>query len=225
MRSVRVVPIAVVCIMVVAAGCGGAGAPAATGAKASNPSQTESAWMLKQDMRKLWTDHVVWTRDYVIAAIAGQPDAQSAADRLMRNQEDIGNAVAKYYGDEAGRQLTGLLKQHIGIAVDVVKAAKAGDKAALTQADDRWQQNGVEIADFLSKANPNWPRETLVAMMKKHLETTTTEVVARLDKNWNDDVKAFDAVYDHILDMSDALADGIVKQFPGRFEKTESVTN
>jgi hypothetical protein len=209
--------------MVVAAGCGGGAA--APVAKTSNASQADAAWMLKQDMRKLWTDHVVWTREYIVAAIGGQPEAQSAADRLMRNQEDIGNAVAKYYGDAAGRQLTALLKQHIGIAVDVVTTARAGDKAGFKQADDRWQQNGVEIADFLSKANPNWPRETLVAMMKKHLATTTTEVEARLNKNWNDDVKAFDAVYDHILNMSDALADGIVKQFPEKFGKSENVTN
>jgi hypothetical protein len=42
-------------------------------------------------------------------------------------------------------------------------------------------------------------------------------VVARLTKNWDGDVKAFDAVYNHILKMSDALADGIVKQFPEKF--------
>jgi hypothetical protein len=173
--------------------------------------------MLKQDMRKLWTDHVVWTRDYIVAAAGDQPDAQAAAGRLMKNQEDIGNAVAKFYGAPAGQQLTTLLKQHISIAVDLIKAAKAGDKAAQQQADSKWQQNGVEIADFLSKANPNWPRATLVDMMKKHLATTTDEVVARLTKNWDGDVRAFDAVYDHILHMSDALSDGIVKQFPDKF--------
>jgi hypothetical protein len=54
-------------------------------------------------------------------------------------------------------------------------------------------------------------------MMKKHLSTTTDEVVARLNKNWDADVRAFDAVYDHILHMADALSDGIVKQFPGKF--------
>jgi hypothetical protein len=63
----------------------------------------------------------------------------------------------------------------------------------------------------------NWPRATLVDMMKKHLSTTTDEVVARLTKNRDADVRAFDAVYDHILAMSDSLADGIVKQFPARF--------
>ncbi len=176
-----------------------------------------AAVALRQDMRKLWTDHVVWTRDYTIAAVADQPDAQAAAARLMKNQEDIGNAVGKFYGAPAGQQLTTLLKEHISIAVDLIKAAKAGDKSAQQKADTRWQENGVQIADFLSKANPNWPRATLVEMMKMHLSTTTNEVVARLNKNWQGDVRAFDAVYDHILKMADALADGIVKQFPDKF--------
>ena len=192
--------------------------------KKAAAKDSAAAAALKQDMRKLWTDHVVWTRDYIVAAVGDQPDAQAAATRLMKNQDDIGGAVAKYYGDSAGRQLTSLLKQHISIAVDLIKAAKAGDKAAQQQADTKWQKNGEEIADFLSKANPNWPRATLADMMKKHLSTTTDEVVARLSKKWDEDARAFDAVYDHILHMSDALADGIVKQFPEKFSAAAATT-
>jgi len=177
-----------------------------------------AATKLRQDMRKLWTDHVVWTRDYIIAAVGDQPDAQFAANRLLKNQEEIGAAVAMYYGKPAGDKLTALLKEHITIAVDLIKFAKAGDKASQQQADAKWHRNGEEIADFPSKANPNWPRATLVDMMNTHLSTTTDEVVARLTKNWAADVKAFDAVYEHILAMSDALSDGIVKQFPAKFE-------
>jgi hypothetical protein len=194
-----------------------ADAPQAANTRSMNAVHSDAAGNLKQDMRKLWTDHVVWTRDYIIAALGDQPDAQAAATRLLKNQEDIGKAVATYYGAPAGQQLTTLLKEHITIAVDLIKAAKAGDKSAQQQADSRWQQNGVQIAEFLSKANPNWPRATLVDMMKMHLSTTTDEVVARLNKNWDADVRAFDAVYDHILKMSDALTDGIVKQFPEKF--------
>ena len=184
---------------------------------AAGTMRSDAAAQLRQDMRKLWTDHTVWTRDYIIAAVADQPDAQAAAGRLMKNQEDIGNAIAKYYGAPAGQQLTTLLKEHISIAVDLIKAAKANDKAAQTQADAKWHQNASAIADFLSKANPNWPKATLLAMMNTHLSTTTDEVVARLTKNWDADVKAWDAVYDHILHMADALSDGIVKQFPAKF--------
>ena len=180
------------------------------------------ATQLRQDMRKLWTDHVVWTRDYIVAAVGDQPGAQAAAARLLKNQEDIGAAIAGVYGKPAGDKLTTLLKEHITIAVDVIKFAKAGDKANQSQADAKWKKNGEEIAGFLAKANPNWPRATLVDMMNKHLSTTTDEVVARLTKNWDADVRAFDAVYNHILMMADALTDGILKQHPQKFASTTS---
>lgn len=168
---------------------------------------------LRADMRKLWTDHVVWTREYIVAAIDDAPDTSAAAGRLMKNQEDIGNAIAAFYGRPAGDGLTALLKQHILVAVDVVAAAKAGRQAALVEASERWKNNADDIAAFLSKANPIWPRSTLSEMMAMHLETTTREVVARLSKKWDEDIAAFDEVYKHILAMSDALADGIAAQF------------
>jgi len=172
---------------------------------------------LHQNMRKLWSDHVIWTRDYIVAAVGDQLDVQAAAARLMKNQEDIGAAVASFYGKPAGDRLTSLLKEHIAIATDVIKFAKAGDKASQQQADAKWHRNAEAIADFLSKANTNWPRQSLVDMMNTHLSTTTDEVVARLTKHWDADVQAFDRVYNHILTMADALSDGIVKQFPEKF--------
>ena len=192
-------------------------AMAAAQRSAQPAGRGSAAATLRQDMRKLWTDHVVWTRNYIVAAVGNQPDAQAAANRLMKNQEDIGNAVGSIYGAAAGQQLTTLLKDHIAIAVDLIKAAKAGDKGGQQKADAKWQQNATDIADFLSKANPNWPRATLVDLMKGHLSTTTQEVVARLNKDWEGDVRAYDEVYRHILMMADALTDGIVKQFPDKF--------
>jgi hypothetical protein len=206
------IPLWLLCANVAAAGQTGM-------AKHDDPAAT-----LKQDMRKLWTDHVVWTRDYIIAAVADAPDAAPALNRLMKNQEDMGSAIGKFYGDAAGKQLTTLLKEHIAIAGDLVKAAKAGDQAGQKAADERWQNNAMELAGFLSKANPNWPRATLDDLMKKHLSTTTDEVVARLTKNWDGDVRAFDAVYDHVLHMADALSEGIIKQFPDKFPGVVSTT-
>jgi hypothetical protein len=188
--------------------------PSAT-AQAGSPRMSQQA--LREAMRKLWSDHVIWTREYVVAAVAGTPDAGAAAKRLMKNQEDIGNAVAGFYGKAAGDKLTALLKDHITIAVDVVNAAKAGNQGQLTAANDKWKQNAQDIASFLASANPNWPKAALVDALNMHLETTTREVVARLQKNWDGDVAAFDAVYDHMLHVADVLSDGIVKQFPDRF--------
>jgi hypothetical protein len=170
-------------------------------------------------MRKLWEDHVTWTRLYIVSAAAGLPDAQPAAERLLRNQADIGSAVAPFYGAPAGDKLTALLRSHILIAADLVKAAKANDAAGVDAASARWYANADEIADFLSDANPRgWPRNTLRSEMRHHLDLTLAEAKARLQGDWAADIAAYDTVHDHILGMADVLSGGIVSQFPRRFK-------
>ena len=193
--------------------------PALAQALPHHSADASPATTLRQDMRDLWTDHVIWTRAYVVAAVADQPDATAAATRLLKNQEDIGAAVGAFYGTAAGDHLTALLKEHILIAVDLIKHAKSGNHTAFAATDGKWARNGEDIADYLSQANPNWPREALRQMMTLHLSTTKEEVVARLTQNWSADVRAFDAVYDHILAMADALSEGIIKQFPEKLPR------
>ena len=171
---------------------------------------------LKENMRKLWTDHVVYTRQYIVSTIANDPSASAAATRLMRNQEEIGNAIAPYYGSDAGMRLANLLKAHINIATEVVAAAKAGDNTKLADADRRWHDNAVDIATFLANANPNWSRTDLINMLNEHLSLTTNEAVLRLQKRWTDDVNNFDRIYSQALSMADALTNGIIKQYPAK---------
>jgi hypothetical protein len=188
-----------------------------------NASSTEVFAMtksdtLRQDMRKLWTDHAVLTHSYIVSAMSNSPDKTAIATRLLKNQDDIGNAVATYYGRDAGNQLTTLLKSHITTAVDIVEDARTNNQAKLKTDSDTWNANGKEIADFLATANPNWPKADMESMMQKHLDTTTDELMARVNKDWEGEVKAFDTVYAHILAMADGLSDGIIKQFPNKFQ-------
>ena len=169
-------------------------------------------------MRKLWEDHVTWTRLYIVSAAAGLPDAQPTAQRLLQNQTDIGNAIKPFYCDAAGERLTALLKQHILIAADLVTAAKAGNTSGVQTASAKWNTNADEIADFLSGANPKqWPRATMRSTMRHHLDLTLREAQARLKGDWAADIAAYDAVHLHILGMADVLSAGIIKQFPKKF--------
>jgi hypothetical protein len=115
---------------------------------------------LNAAMRRLWADHVIWTRQYVVAAVGGYPDADAAAARLLKNQEDIGNAVVPFYGESAGTALTDLLKQHISIAVELIEAAKAGDQDTFQEKDAAWDGNAREIAGFLGGPIRIGPRTT-----------------------------------------------------------------
>lgn len=189
---------------------------------ASSPkAEPESAGgvALQGAMRKLWEDHIIWTRVFIISALADLPDKAAATDRLLQNQVDIGNAIKPFYGDAAGDKLTTLLKEHITTAAEVVAAAKAGDKAKLDDASKRWLANADQIAAFLSDANPkNWPRAEMQKMMHDHLTLTTNEVVARLQGNWAADIAAYDKVHEQILHMADMLSAGIIKQHSAKFK-------
>ena len=173
---------------------------------------------LRQDMRKLWEDHITWTRLAVISLTTDAPDTQATVGRLLRNQADIGEAFRPFYGKAAAKQLTELLREHILIAADLIAAAKKGDQGAVASEQARWQANADEIAVFLSKANPrSWKLPAMKAMMRTHLALTTIEVVARLQKSWPADVRTYDRIHVQILHMADMLSDGLVAQFPNRF--------
>jgi hypothetical protein len=169
-------------------------------------------------MRKLWEDHITWTRLAIVSFAAGLPDLQATEARLLANQTDIGNAVKPYYGRTAGNRLTALLKQHILGAVDLLQAAKSGDQTAISKASAAWYANGNQIAGFLHSANPhNWSTKAMRSMMKAHLDQTLKEAQDRLAGNFAADIRDYDAVHKHILEMADMLSAGIMKQFPKRF--------
>jgi hypothetical protein len=180
---------------------------------------TKSAVNLRMDMRKLWEDHITYTRGFITSSIAGLEDTSTVAKRLLKNQDDIGAAVMPFYGEAAGNKLTALLRDHILIAADIVSAAKAGNDEAVAAGQKKWQENADAIAAFLSGANPNWSRQELTNMLYLHLAYTTAEVVSRLKKDWEADIEAYDKGHVHMLKFSDMLTEGIVKQFPEKFRK------
>jgi hypothetical protein len=203
------------------AGAQGKGPPSAAPVPISG-----SALVFHDNMRKLWEDHITWTRNVIISFEVNVPDANvtlpdlsAALDRLFQNQVDIGNAIKPYYGDEKGDELTALLHDHIAIAGEILQAVKTGDTAAYQDANERWYANAHDIAVFLSETlDP--PVGTLAewdAMMKDHLDRTTDEVVARASGNWAGDVAAYDQVHAQALEMADMLSNGIIANFPAKF--------
>jgi hypothetical protein len=175
----------------------------------------------EKDMRKLWVDHVVYTRQFIVDSADDLDSLNETTNRLLENQEDIGDAIKPFYGDDAGNQLTDLLKEHILIAADLVNAAKEGNDTGVQEANATWFQNADDIAAFLAGANPNWDEDEMKDMLHEHLAVTTEEAVARLQGNYTADIEAFDKVHEQAMDMADGLSSGIIAQFPERFEDGE----
>lgn len=66
--------------------------------------------------RRLWIDHVSWTRSVIISDLSSLEDKVPALERLFRNQDDIVNSIKPYYGEESRNKLALLLREHIKLA-------------------------------------------------------------------------------------------------------------
>lgn len=168
-------------------------------------------------MRDLWAQHVIWTREYVVAFAADLPGTDDVTSRLLKNQEDIGNSIKPYYGEEAGNRLTGLLKEHITIAVGLLEAVKAEDEEMTNDANMRWKENARKISSFFKELNSDWDENSINNMLDEHLNLTSQSAVAQLNGNWKESISKFDQIFDQAMAMSDMLSHGIIKQFPDKF--------
>ena len=193
-----------------------AAAPAGTHAHGVVTTPRTAAQVAFHDqVRKLWEDHITWTRLAIVEFAAGDAGFDATAARLLQNQADIGDAIKPFYGDAAGDRLTSLLRDHILIAVDLLQAARSGDSSAVASASDRWYANADDIADFLAAANPRfWRDDVMRAAMKEHLDETLAEAVHELSGDYAASVADYEKVHAHILAMADTMSSGIIGAFP-----------
>lgn len=168
---------------------------------------------LRESMRTLWTDHIIWIRQYIVGYVAKLKDTSASLKRLSNNEEDIGRLFATYYGKETGETLTKLLKESTASSANVINALVKDLPDDLKKAEKKWHENADDLTDFLTKANPNLYRLDLKSMLYRHLDLTKKEMVFRLNKNWEEDVLNFENIFDQALKMADVFSDGIVKQF------------
>lgn len=182
-----------------------------------NDHISKAAVDLKSYMRLLWEQHVAWTRMAIISIIFNLPDVTVTVSRLLQNAPDMGNSLKPFYGKNAATKYSNLIKDHLVIAADLVKAAKAGDQNAASIAEKKWYANGDEIVEFLSSINPYIPKEAFRKMFYEHLAMTKSEAVSILNKDYQSGVGWYDKIEKEALQMADALTEGIIKQFPQLF--------
>lgn len=167
---------------------------------------------LTNQLRKLWEQHVYWTRFFIISTAADLGDLEAVTNRLLQNPRDFANAFCPFYGTKIAGQFQELFTQHLLIAADLVNAAKNQDANKANDARRRWYSNADSIARFLSMINPCWNEATWKTMLYSHLEMTEKEATLRLGGNYAADIQVFDRIEEEALKMADYMVCGIIKQ-------------
>ena len=189
----------------------------AANSPAKSANQT-SALAYHDTWRKLWEDHITWTRMVIIGVLDMLPGVTNYQARLLQNYEDMEDALKPYYGDDA-EELGDLIQDHLLIAVELLNAAKARNTMAFDDAKARWYQNGEEIAMLMAALNPrHWKLSEAEMMWHDHLDATLEEAVAHLTNDFAGDIAAYDKVHSLALDMADFFSNGVISQFGNRFK-------
>lgn len=185
----------------------------------ANTKISKSEVDLSNTLRMLWEQHVEWTRMTILSIIFGLPDENAVVKRLLRNPKDFEAALKPLYGDKIAAKLSELFTNHLVIAAQLVKSAKAGDMKAVSDIRKKLYANADEIAVFLSKINPYWFLADWKAMLYKHLALTESEAVNIFKANYEKGIDIYDEIEKQALGMADVMTEGIVKQFPQHFVK------
>jgi hypothetical protein len=169
-------------------------------------------------LRDLWTDHIFWIRNVVMAtADKNAAERKTAEAQVVANAKQIAGAIEPYYGKAASDQLFTLLAGHWGAIRAYLDATYAGDSAGANKAQKDLNDNAVAIATFLSSANPNWPKATLVSLLTTHGAHHIAQILDVHAGDYDKEAINWAVMRMHMNTIADALAGGIAKQFPDKF--------
>lgn len=182
-----------------------------------NTCISKSQVSLSNAMNLAWIEHVLWTRMLLISIAENLGDLEQTQARLLENPKDIADIFGKYYGNNIANTIQQLLTEHLSIGKDLIVALKNENQALAQELNAKWYKNADDMADAFSRINPFYPREEVRNMLYEHLRLTTEEVNARLKKDYNADIKAYDLVQAEALKMAEFFTNGIVMQFSNLF--------
>ncbi len=168
---------------------------------------------LSNTIIRLWIEHVLWTRMFLISTTFNLPDLTFVTQRLLQNPIDFARVLQPLYGKQTAMQFKQLLTDHLLIASRLVNAAKANDTPEADKQRKLWYKNAEEIAQFLASINPFWKEFIWRELLFDHLRMTEDEAVFLLTGKYENSIKVYDAIQAEAIEMANVMTNGIIRQF------------
>lgn len=176
---------------------------------------------LYSDSKHLWGEHVCYTRNAIISILNETKDVEAVSNRLMKNQEAIGELLYPYHDRNDVDAYTAVLKEHVMLAVKLIGALKANE--GVEDATKAWYDNGEAMLTWMENENPYyWSRIVTKPLWNDHLKYTMTEVTSRIKEEWKDDIEAFDYNHHCMHKWAELYATGIVYNNMEAFSKDKT---
>lgn len=184
----------------------------------SAPNTATKAADLRTLLNNLETEHVSLAAATTRAGYDSNPSFTAAAGALDKNSNELADAVGSVYGAEARSKFYEIWNSHIGFFVDYTVAAKKGDQNGMNAAVQKLNGYVGAISDFLSKANPNLPKDAVAQLVGEHVGLLKSTVDKHGAKDFAGSYEAEAQARDQIGAIANTLSSAIVKQKPGNFQ-------
>jgi hypothetical protein len=172
----------------------------------------------KAAMRDLWVGHIFWVRNVVDARFDDDADQAKAAEaQVVANAQALAAAIEPFYGAAASDKLFELLAGHWGAISDYLDATRADSTSDQDAAFEQLVANANAISEFLGGANPHLPVGTLRSLLTAHGSHHVQQIKQFDAGEFDQEAKTWKMMTDHMYVIADALAGGIAKQFPDKF--------
>ena len=192
--------------------------PAAAAKAGAGPKGAATASQTAAALRDLWVDHIFWVRNVCVAALDKNDAALKAAEAAaVANAQGLAGSIEPFYGAPAKDGFFKLLAGHYGAVKAYVVATVADDAAGQTKATDDLTANADAIADFLSKANPNLPKDAVKSLLLAHGGHHIRQIQQLKARDYAGEAQTWQEMKAHVYQIADATANAVAKQFPAKF--------
>jgi hypothetical protein len=166
--------------------------------------------------RRLWEQHIWWTRSFIISTICELDDLPSVTERLLRNPNDFAVVLRNFYGIDNAKKFDFLLTEHLLIAESILNNLKLEKNEDFYQDKKKWYANADDISIFLANLNPYWPVKQLQTLLYEHLKMIEDIIVLRMNARFSVEVARFDSTEAQALKIADTMSYGIINQLTNR---------
>lgn len=163
-------------------------------------------------MRKLWNDHIVWTRQYMISEMNNLPDKEAVLTRLRANARSISEEMSELHPSVDEQTMVSMLDSTVLFVTKLIfETNVGGTRTGAYETKEVLMKLMDRMALYLNSVNEGWKLPEMKMLLQGYLNETHNEILARKNQIWDADIAAYDRLNNHVLKIADAFASGTIQ--------------
>jgi hypothetical protein len=186
-------------------------------------SSDENIYNNSSDLRKslniTLAEHVGLTLETLRVSYDNHESATAIVDELDKNSQELADIIGDFYGDESKSTFLEMWQDHVTYFVNYTVSMKTGDKEGMDQALSDLEDYSRDAAEFFAGLNSNLTTDSTKPLFTKHRDLIIDSIINYSEAEYVGSFDKESQAYAQAGEIGDVLSDGIIKQFPDRFNE------